>query len=98
MDSYREAHQNPKVRKEAVVRLHWFNEPEAKDRLFAALRDKSLRVKKAAIKALAVSDDPRCEEALHSAFVDNNPKLNLLIKSVLEHITTIKALRESYQL
>lgn len=62
-------------RKEAAVRLPWFCESEATDRLLEALRDRSFKVRKAAVKALAGVDDPRCEEALRRALEEGIPKL-----------------------
>jgi len=62
-------------RQDAVVKLPWFNEPKARDRLLEALRDRSFKVRKDAAKALAGVDDPRCEEALNNALAESNPKL-----------------------
>ncbi|MFC1712233.1 HEAT repeat domain-containing protein [Candidatus Poribacteria bacterium] len=90
------ASRSQRERKEAVIRLPWFNEPEAKDRLFEALHDRSLRVRKAAIKALAGVDDTRCEEALRSALAESSPKLTPLIQAGLRLIASVNALRESY--
>jgi len=82
-------------RKEAVVRLPWFNEPEAKDRLIEALEDRSSQVRKAAVKALAGIDDMRCEDTLHRALTDSSPKLATWIRAGLKLISEISILREA---
>ena len=80
-------------RKEAVVRLPWFSDPEATDRLLEALRDRSSKVRKAAVKALAGIDDPRCEEALRSALVESSPKLVPWMRAGLKLIGDVSNLR-----
>jgi len=82
-------------RKEAVTRLPWFTDPAAKDKLFEALHDRSLKVRKAAMKALAGVDDTRCEEVFRSALEEDNPKLRTWTHVGLKHTASVKALRES---
>ena len=81
-------------RKEAVVRLPWFSDPEATDRLLEALHDRSFKVRKAAVKAMAGNDDPRCEEALRNALAESSPKLASWIQSGLRLIADVETLRE----
>jgi hypothetical protein len=82
-------------RKEAVVRLPWFSDPEATDRLLDALCDRSFKVRKAAVKALAGVDDPRCEEALKHALAESSPKTASWIQAGLKFIADINILREA---
>jgi HEAT repeat protein len=82
-------------RKEAVARLPWFSDPGATDRLLKALRDRSFKVRKAAVKALAGIDDPRCEEALHTALAESSPKLASWIRAGLKLIADMNILREA---
>lgn len=84
-----------KERKAAVVRLPWFRDPAATDRLLEALHDRSFDVRKAAVKALAGVDDPRCEEALRSALAESNPKLASWIRAGLKLITDIDVMRDA---
>jgi HEAT repeat protein len=83
-------------RREAVVRLPWFTDPEATDKVIEALRDRNFVVRKAAVKALVGVDDPRCEEALRKALEEeSNPKLATWIQRVLKFISDINLLREA---
>jgi hypothetical protein len=82
-------------RKEAVIKLPWFNDPEAKDKLIEALGDRSSEVRKVAATALAGVDDPRCEEALHSALPGSSPKLAKWFRAGLELISDINTLRNA---
>ena len=80
-------------RKEAVLRLPWFGEPEAADRLLGALNDRALEVRKAAVEAVAGVDDPRCEWALRKMLPGTAAKLSSWIEDTLKLIADLETLR-----
>jgi len=82
-------------RKDAVVRLPWFGAPQASERLLAALSDRSSEVRRAAVKALAGSDDPRCRRALRKALAASGPQLARWTRSALKLISDIDVLRRA---
>ena len=86
---------NFRDRKYAVVRLPWFNEEEATDRVIGALQDKRVEVRKHTLKALAGIDGPKAEQALRNARETCTRKELDRIEGALRYRSDIRELREA---
>jgi len=82
-------------RKYAVVRLPWFDEEEAIERIIETLQDKRIEVRKNALKALRGIDDPDAEQALRNARETCTRKELDRIDGALKYRADIRDLREA---